>query len=131
MVAKFIPKIRDKRRLTEELINLLPIEQRPTVDTALPIWWHNLRKTGGLRLTDQGCNLLVNQLDVKYYDFNIDDPTEFTQHTILDLDRKMQMPYYIHVVKGIPKKIILFGSQEAVVVHLYGNLQQFLDNYDP
>jgi hypothetical protein len=41
----------------------------------------------------------------------------------------MQMPYYISATKGIPKKIVFFGSQEAVMVNLYGNLQQFLDNY--
>jgi hypothetical protein len=39
------------------------------------------------------------------------------------------MPYYIHAVKGVPKKIIFFGSQEAVLVQLYGNLNKFLENY--
>jgi hypothetical protein len=43
----------------------------------------------------------------------------------------MQMPYYIDAVKGIPKQIVFFGSREAVMVNLYGNLQQLLDNYRP
>lgn len=132
MVTKFIPRLRDKRLLTEELINLLPSEQRISVDSAFPIWWYNLRKTGGLRLTEHGYNMLVNQLDIGHYDFAIDDPTEFNQHTILDLDRKMQMPYYIiYYNKGIPKSIVFFGSKEAVLANLYGSLEKFLDNYSP
>ena len=123
--------MRDKRKLTKELINLLPEEQRMSVESAMPAWWVNLRKTGGMRLTALGFDAFVNQLDLEHYSYNIDNPLLFTQQTILDLDRKMQMPYYIHAVKGVPKKIIFFGGREAVVINLYGNLQQFLDKYTP
>lgn len=84
-----------------------------------------------MRLTSSGLVALVAELDLEHYEYAIDDPMQFSQHTILELDRKMQMPYYIHAVKGIPKKIIFFGSREAVMVNLYRNLQQFLDNYRP
>jgi hypothetical protein len=50
---------------------------------------------------------------------------------MLALDRKIQMPYYISATKGIPKKIVFFGSREAVMINLYGDLQKFLDNYTP
>ena len=50
---------------------------------------------------------------------------------ILDLDRKIQTPYYIHAVKGIPKKVVFFGSKEAVMIKLYGDLKKYLDNYQP
>ena len=123
--------MRDKRQLTRELIALLPEEQRISVDSALPTWWFNLRKNGGLRLTKTGYDMFTEDLDLAHYEYAIDNPMLFNQQTILDLDRKMQMPYYIHAVKGIPKQIIFFGSKEAVMVNLYGNLQQFLDNYKP
>ena len=84
-----------------------------------------------MRLTGTGYLTFVKDLDLEHYEYTINDPMQFTQHTILDLDRKMQMPYYIHAVKGIPKKIVFFGSREAVMVNLYGNLKQFLDNYVP
>ena len=84
-----------------------------------------------MRLTGVGYVIFVKELDLEHYEYNIDDPMKFNQQTILDLDRKMQMPYYVHAVKGIPKKIVFFGSREAVMVNLYGNLQQFLDNYQP
>jgi hypothetical protein len=99
--------------------------------SALPAWWFNLRKTGGLRLTRLGFQTFVKDFDLEHYAYTIDDPVLFNQQTILTLDRKMQMPYYIDAVKGIPKQIVFFGSREAVMVNLYGNLQQFLDNYRP
>ena len=84
-----------------------------------------------MRLTGPGYAALVQQLDLMTYEFDIPNPLELNQRRLLDLDRKLQMPYYIHAVKGIPKKIIMFGSREAVMVNLYGNLEQFLDNYQP
>lgn len=123
--------MRDKRKLTEELIALLPDEQRISTESALPAWWYNIRRNGGMRLTALGYQIFVERLELEHYSYSIDDPLLFNQTTILKLDRKMQMPYYISAVKGIPKHIVFFGSREAVMVNLYGNLQQFLDNYEP
>ena len=124
-----IREVRDKEKLTEELIKLLPEDQRISAETALPMWWYNLRKNGGLRLTSLGYQIFVETLDLEHYSYSIDDPLLFGQQTVLNLDRKLQMPYYIVVKKKIPTKIVLFGSQEAVMIHLYGNLNNFLDNY--
>ena len=123
--------MRDKRKLTAQLIELLPEEQRISVDSAVASWWFNLRKNGGMRLTNAGFQTFVEDLELEHYEYQIENALLFNQQTVLDLDRKMQMPYFIHAVKGIPKKIVFFGGKEAVVVKLYGNLQQFLDNYKP
>ena len=123
--------MRNKKKLTQDLIQLLPDEQRISIASAMIAWWFNIRSTGGMRLTSLGYQTFVNDLDLEHYAYNISDPMLFNQQTILSLDRKMQMPYYIHAVKGVPKEIIFFGSQEAVMINLYGNLQQFLDNYQP
>lgn len=123
--------MRDKKKLTEELIALLPEEHLSNLSTTMHAWWFNTRRGGGMRLTAVGYDTFVNYLDLEHYSYEIDNPMLFNQQTILKLDRKMQMPYYIHAVKGVPKKIVFFGSKEAVMVNLYGNLQQFLDNYNP
>jgi hypothetical protein len=123
--------VRDKRKLTEELIKQLDPDSGITVKRAMHTWWFNIRKTGGMRLTGPGYTVFTQDLDLTCYEFAISDPQQFNQHVILDLDRKMQMPYYISATKGIPKKIVFFGSREAVIINLYGNLQQFLDNYKP
>ena len=123
--------MRDKRKLTEELVTLLPEDQQISVAAALHLWWFNIRRKGGMRLTALGHQAFVEYLDLEHYSYPIDNPLLITQQVILKLDRKMQMPYYIQATKGIPKRIIFFGSKEAVIVNLYGNLQQFLDNYEP
>lgn len=120
--------MRDKKKLTQQLLDLLPEDQRPAVEAVLPIWWYNLRRNGGMRLTTAGYAVLTKNLSLENYEFTIQDPMQFTQQTILDLDRKLKMPYYIHTVKGIPRKIVFFGSREAMMANLYGNLFKFLEN---
>jgi len=130
-VIKFILDVRDKKKLTETLVAQLDPDWGITVKKAMHTWWFNLRSTGGMRLTAAGYHAFCKELDLEHYSFNVDDPTDFTQQMILDMDRKLQMPYYIHAVKGIPKRVIFFGSREAMVTNLYGNLKKFLDNYTP
>jgi len=120
--------VRDKTKLTQQLIDLIPGDQHPTVESILPIWWYNLRKNGGMRLTTAGYTTFTKILELEHYQYNINDPVSFTQQTVLDLDRKLQMPYYIHVVKGLPRQVIFFGSREAMLANLYGNLSRFLEN---
>jgi hypothetical protein len=51
---------------------------------------------------------------------------------LLIIKKKAAEESYVEALKkGIPKQIVFFGSREAVMVNLYGNLQQFLDNYRP
>lgn len=121
--------MRNKLNLTKELVAQLPKEQCISVQSARIAWWHNLRPQGGLRLTGIGYSTLAHQLKIKYYEYSIQDPKQFNQKLILDLDRKLQMPYYINAIKGIPKSILFFGSKEAVLINLYGDLEKFLDNY--
>jgi hypothetical protein len=123
--------MRDKQALTRELILHLPEAHGMSFNHAMSRWWFNLRKSGGMRLTGLGYHDFVKYLDLEHHNFVIQDPTTFRQQTILDLDRKLQTPYYVSAHKGIPQQIIFFGSKEAVMANLYGNLNQFLSNYHP
>ena len=105
-------------------------EVRTTFATSMHTWWFNIRNNGGMRLTAIGYRVFSEQLDIASYDYTIDDPHEINQQLILALDRKIQTPYYIQAVKGIPKKVVFFGSKEAVLANLYGDLKKFLDNYN-
>jgi hypothetical protein len=130
-VIRSIREVRDKLAMTQCLVEQLDSDSGITVDQAMRTWWFNIRKNGGMRLTGPGYDAFTNQLHIARYEWTITDPLAFTQRVILALDRKIQMPYYIATTKGIPKKIVFFGSQEAVMINLYGNLQKFLDNYQP
>ena len=98
------------------------------VDTAMKVWWYNIRANGGLRLTELGYFVFKKIVDLESYTMEI-DWKNFDRTTILKLDRQLQMPYYIEVNKKIPKNIIFFGSKEAMLARLYGDLDKFLSNY--
>lgn len=123
--------MRNKKKLTAELVALLPKEQQISSESAFSAWWYNLRSTGGLRLTTLGYITFVDYLDLTQYEFHIPDAHEFNLRTIIALDRQLDMPYYIVIKKGVPCSVIFFGSKEAMLINLYGNLQKFLDNYNP
>lgn len=120
--------MRDKLKLTQAIINQLPEGHGMDVETAMKVWWYNIRAGGGLRLTDLGYFTFKKVVDLESYSMEIDWET-FDRTTILKLDRKLQMPYYIDVKKKIPKQVVFFGSKEAMMARLYGNLNKFLDNY--
>lgn len=120
--------MRDKLELTRRLVDQLP-QGSYTVEQARIAWWYNVRENGGMRLTQDGFNAFVKELDIECYEFDISDKTKFTQRTILELDRRLQMPYYIKTENHRVRKLVFFGSREAVLVNLYGDLEQFLKNY--
>lgn len=121
--------MRNKLKLTEQLVAQLPDQFATTVDQARIGWWFNIKSTGGLRLTALGFKVLAEQLDIKFYEYRISDSMQFNMQTVLDLDRKLEQPYYIVTKKGEPVAILFFGSKEAMMANLYGNLDKFLDNY--
>jgi hypothetical protein len=120
--------VRNKVELTQRLVELLPAGSW-TVDQARITWWYNFRESGGMRLTKYGYDAFVEELDLEFYKFEIPNPEKFTQRTMLALDRQLQMPYYMSRDKGLYRNLVFFGSKEAVLVNLYGNLEKFLDNY--
>lgn len=123
--------MRNKLKLTEELVKQLPNEYSTTLENAKNTWWFNIRPTGGMRLTALGFKVLTEQLDLKFYSYKIPDEMLFTQQTVLDLDRKLQNPYFIVTKKQFPTNLIFFSSKEAMLINLYGDLANFLDNYKP
>ena len=130
-MRQYILDVRNKKKLTEELVNQLDPALGYTVKRSIHTWWFNIRNNGGMRLTTAGYRAFCDELDLTHYEFPINDPHAFNQQLILEMDSKLQMPYYISATKGIPKKIIFFGSKEAVMINLYGDLKKYLDNYQP
>lgn len=121
--------MRNKLELTRVLVSQLPENRRISEDQARRTWWVNIRRTGGLRLTDEGYAALVMDLDLERYEMEIEDPAKFQQKLILRMDRRLQMPYYVLFEKRIPRKVMFFGSREAMLAKLYGDLERFLEFY--
>ena len=113
----------NKREITQRLLDLLD-SQTVDLDQALKVWYMNIREAGGLRLTAIGYTVLKT-LEIESWTVDF-DPRKINKKTILELDHKLQWPYYIDVKK---KQLIFFSSREAMLATLYGDLQAFLKQY--
>ena len=121
--------MRDKFALTQELLKHLKDANSITFEQARAHWWYNLRQDGGLRLTALGYLTLINEIELDSYRYVLKEYEIVNIRTIIELDQRLQMPYFIGSHKGVPTEIIFFGSKEAMMVRLYDDLQRFLTNY--
>ena len=119
-----------KKQLTRDLVRQLDPELGVTEKVAMRTWWHNTRPKGGMRLTSVGYAVFSKDLDLAQYSFDLDDPSVLNGAMILEMDQKLQMPYYILARTGL-RKIILFGGSEALIATLYGDFKRWLDSYQP
>lgn len=111
--------MKNKKTLTQQLYSRLS-NPAYALDHAQSLWWCNVRATGGLRLTQEGWRVFKKELDLESYSINL-AKSEITKQFILALDRKLTAPYFIE-----RDRIHLFGSREAVMALLHGNMSGYL-----
>lgn len=78
-------------------------------------WWNNRSKDeGGLRLTEQGYEFIVEKAEIKNY--KVDFPKEFsvTPQVLIWLDRFINSPYYI-----TKKNITVLTERAAFELYLF------------
>lgn len=121
--------MRDKFALTHELLKHLKDQKSITFEEARAHWWYNLKQDGGLRLTALGYLTLINDIELDCYRYVLKENEFINIRTVIELDQRLQMPYFIASKKGVPTEIIFFGSKEAMMARLYDDLHRFLTNY--
>jgi len=112
-----------KQQITERILEGLPEDDRPTYDEACKSWWMNFREGGGFRLTNAGF-MALSTWEFETYVF--DSPTSLVaiSRHLLILDKKLDCPYYIKI--GKRPQIVLFGSKQAMMAAMYGDLEKWL-----
>jgi len=115
----------DKLNLTQQLLTQLPADDRPSFEWALKSWWQDLRDDGGLRLSISGYNVF-KFLSIEQYEF--DFTKVLSPSLLMILNRKLDCPYYLK--GGKTSRLILFGSQAAVMYAMYGDMEKFLRYLD-
>ena len=108
---------------TQQILKQMPDHVRLSEEDALILWWQDIRPEGGLRLTPEGC-VLLKQLGIAAYEFDVPPSTPARASTLLILNRKLTCPYYITI--GKKPKLTLFGSKEATMYSLYGDVNKFI-----
>ena len=112
-----------KQSITEYILAGLPEEDRPTYDEACKSWWMNFREGGGMRLTTAGY-MALSTGDFETYSFAVPTKLVAIARHLLILDKKLDCPYYIKIGKN--PQIVLFGSKQAVMLAMYGDLEKWL-----
>lgn len=123
-----------KFTLTEIVLkNLKHIDQYKNSNSneVLLRWWMTGRMSHGLRLTDEG-KKAFELADIQHYDFDLKLEKPFVpQNFILELNKKIECPYYIgvnKVAKSINPYIRLYDNKIAMMLALYGNVKEYLES---
>jgi NAD-dependent DNA ligase len=88
----------------------------------MPIWWQNTRNkgAGGLRLTDEGMNI-VNEIGLATYDIPYPKEMPLTTQVIIFLDQFIDCPYYL-----TNRSITVLNEKKAVELTLFsGDLRKY------
>lgn len=112
-----------KLEITEKLVGMLESSPALTVDQAMVLWWANLRDNGGLRLTELGLQTFTEELDLESYTVEVPKEVLADKRTILNMDRKISCPYFLDRKRKI---MTFFGSRDAMMATLYGNVASWL-----
>lgn len=110
--------MRDKLAITRALVAQSDLW---TVEAAMKHWWQDVRDDSGLRLTISGYDAFkFLTIDQHEFDFS----RVLSPSLLMTLNKKLDCPYYIKV--GKTPKLIIFGSQQAIMYAMYGDLEKFL-----
>ena len=108
--------MQNKQQLTQQLLNQLPADDRPSFEWALKSWWQDLRDDGGLRLSISGLDVF-KILKIEQHEFEFS--RALSPGLLMTLNRKLDCPYYLKGGKNT--KLVLFGSEQAVMYAMYGD----------
>lgn len=117
----------DRTKLTQSWLEQLDPEFRPSLENAMLSWWRNIRKTGGLGLSDTGHEWLVQELNLPHWRYVAlhQDGASMSLRRQLTLDRHCPCVYWFRS-NSRQAELVLFDSREAVTYQLYGNLDRYL-----
>jgi len=81
-------------------------------------WFINNRTKlgGGLRLTDDGYQFLVNDLELKEYEIPFTEDIDLSPQTIIFLDNYIDCPYYL-----TNKSITVFSEKKSFELMLFSD----------
>ena len=115
-----------KEIVTKAMIDTFASDDKPDLQTAFNKWWMNTRTNGGLRLTQTGFKVL-SSMDYDTYEFKVDNL--LTTRNIVLMDKNLQAPYYLHKISTAKCNLIMFGSEDATLLNLYGgDFKSFIES---
>ena len=114
----------NRAELTQRIYNQLPeAPGRISLAQANELWWQDIRDDGGLRLSRYGYHVF-EELNIEKYVFSVPANTPASPSQLIALSRHVTCPYFLRI--GKTPSITLYGSREAVMYSLYGDIKRFV-----
>lgn len=81
-------------------------------------WWFNRRtkKSGGLRLSDEGYEFLIKDLELHEHDIQFTDQIELSPNVIIFLENYLDCPYYL-----TRQSLTVFSEKVAFKLHMFSD----------
>ena len=88
------------------------------VSLHLHSWWYNkrIKKSGGLRLSEEGYEFLIKELDLQEHEVPFTEHIELSPSVIIFLDRYLECPYYLTF-----RSLTVFSEREAFKLHMFSD----------
>jgi hypothetical protein len=125
-----------KLEIVQRLLVDIPDTHKEPESQAMITWWANIRPEGGLRLTQHGYHIMHDLLELESWELVLSDHNQtsrnrVTKKIVLELDRKLEWPYYLdYNSRKKRRRIVFFGSREAMMATMYGDLERWLASLD-
>jgi|TARA_B100001013_G_scaffold165092_1_gene98828 hypothetical protein len=94
-----------------------------TLKEYMPKWWQNTRakKTGGLRLTEDGFAFTTETLELANYEVPFPDNFKVTTQIVIFLDKFIDCPYYL-----TNRSVSVLNEKKALELHLFsGDVRKY------
>lgn len=81
-------------------------------------WWqsHRNKDEGGLRLSEDGFDFLVNELNLRTFEIPFTEPIDLSPQTIIFFDRSMDFPYYL-----TNQSITVFSERKSFELYMFSD----------
>lgn len=81
-------------------------------------WWQSNRvnKQNAFRLTEDGFNFLVNDLELQNYEIPFTEPIELSPQTIIFLEKYIDCPYFL-----TNQSITVFSEKKSFELYLFSD----------
>ena len=117
---------RNKQAITRAVLAAIEQHSAADYDQAIIAWWSNIRAAGGMRLTSFG-HSAFQAAELQFWSIELEDiKLTMDKKLLLDLDRKLQFPYFIDYKN---KAVVFYSSKEAMLARIYNDLPSFIKNY--
>jgi hypothetical protein len=120
--------MRSKQEYTDIFLKNIEHTRVPK-GSEMVFFWQNVRVDGGLRLSQNGYDCLVEDLGLETYEIPLWDDkgtVRLNYKFFLDLEKYLQVPYYLAIQRW--PRIILFDEKTYFWSRMHKDFQQFLDN---